>query len=70
MQIKDILFFKGILGFSVASIILVNLLGNTCLLEQVQKVMVCDRWISICFVCFCVSLVLLLVIVQFGAIIE
>ena len=30
------------LGFSVPSIILADLLGNTCLLARVQKVMVCD----------------------------
>ena len=30
----------------------------------------CDRWISISFVCFCVSLDSLLVIVKFGAIID
>ena len=30
-----------ILGFSVPSIILTDLLGNTCLLARVQKVMVC-----------------------------
>ena len=34
--------FKGILGFSVPSMILADLLGNACLLAQVQKVMVCD----------------------------
>ena len=34
--------FEGILGFSVVSIILANLLGNACLLARVQKVMVCD----------------------------
>ena len=50
------LLFKGILGFSVPSIILADLLGNRCFLEQVQKVMVCYWWISICFACFCVSL--------------
>ena len=39
------------------------------LLERVQ-VMVCDWWISIRFVCFCVSLDSLLVIVYFGVIID
>ena len=34
--------FKGILAFSVPSTILADLLGNTCLLQRVQKVMVCD----------------------------
>ena len=34
-----------ILGFSVPSIILADLLGNTCLLARVQKVMVCDSWL-------------------------
>ena len=29
-----------------------DLLGNTCLLAQVQKVLVCDWSISICFVYF------------------
>ena len=32
-------------GFSVPSIILEDLLGNTCLLARVQKVMVCDSWL-------------------------
>ena len=43
-----------ILGFSVLSIILVDLLGNTCLLARVQKVMVCDSWLVDLdpFVCF------------------
>ena len=31
------------------------LLRNCSLLQQVQKVMVCDWWISISFVCFCIS---------------
>ena len=47
--------FERILGFSVPSIILADLLGNTRLLERVQKVTVCDLWILIGFVCFCVS---------------
>ena len=34
-----------ILGFSVPSIILADLLGNTYLLAWVQKVMVCDSWL-------------------------
>ena len=34
--------FEGYLGFSVPSIILADLLRNTCLLVRVQKVMVCD----------------------------
>ena len=33
---------RGILGFSVPSIVLADLLGNTCLLARVQKVIVCD----------------------------
>ena len=44
--------FEGFWGFSVLSIILVDLLGNTCLLVQVQKVMVCafcDWWILVRF---------------------
>ena len=45
--------FEAILGFSVPSIILTDLLGNACLLARVQKVMVIrDWWISIRFVCF------------------
>ena len=31
--------------FSVASIILADLLGNICLLARFQKVMVCDSWV-------------------------
>ena len=34
-----------IFGFSVPSIILADLLGNTYLLAWVQKVMVCDSWL-------------------------
>ena len=34
--------FKAILGFSVLSIILADLSGNTWLPKRVQKVMVCD----------------------------
>ena len=33
--------------------ILADLLGNRSLLQQVQKVMNCDWWTSIRFVCFC-----------------
>ena len=62
--------FKGIPSFSVWSIILVGLLGISCLLERVQKDMICDWWLSIQFVCFCVSLDSLLVIVQFSAVID
>ena len=61
---------QGILSFSVLSIILAGLLGISCLLEQVQKDMICDWWLSIHFVCFCVSLGSVLVIVQFRAIID
>ena len=43
--------FVGILGFSAAPIILADLLGNTFLLARVQKVISCDSWISIRFVC-------------------
>ena len=35
----------GNFGFSVPLIILADLLGNTCLLAQVQKVIVCDSWL-------------------------
>ena len=34
-----------ILGSSVPSIILADLLGNTCLLARVQKIMVCQLWL-------------------------
>ena len=34
--------FEGILSFSVPSILLADLLGKTCLLSRVQKVLVCD----------------------------
>ena len=34
--------FEGILGFSFPSIITAHLLGNTCLLSRIEKVMVCD----------------------------
>lgn len=34
--------FEGILGFSVPSIITADLLGNTCLISRIEKVMVCD----------------------------
>ena len=46
--------FEGMLGFSVVSIFLANLLGNACLLARVQKVMVCDRgwWTSFLFLFF------------------
>ena len=37
------------------SIILEDLLGNKSLLQRVQKVMICDWWISIHCVCSCVS---------------
>ena len=36
---------EGILGFSVPSIILANLLGNTRLFVRVQKVRFCDLWL-------------------------
>ena len=36
---RSFLLFEGILGFSVPSIILADLLGNRCLGERVQKVM-------------------------------
>ena len=36
-------------------IILADLLGNESFLRRVQKVIVCDLWISIRFVSFCVS---------------
>ena len=58
------------MGFSVPTTISADFLRNTCLLERAQKVVGCDWWISICFVCFCVSVGSLLVIVQFGAIID
>ena len=34
--------FEGFWGFSVSSIVLADLLRNTCLLVRVQKVMVCE----------------------------
>ena len=34
--------FSNILGFSVLSVILADLLGNTYILARVQKIMVCD----------------------------
>ena len=37
--------FEGILGFSVLSIILADLLGNRCSFQRVQKVMVCNLWL-------------------------
>ena len=48
---------ERILGFSVPSIILADLLGNTCLLARIQKgkrswFLISDWWISIRFVCF------------------
>ena len=53
---RSFLLFERISEFSVPSIILADLLGKRCSLERVKKVMVCDWWISIRFVCFCVSL--------------
>ena len=46
--------FEGIKAFSVPSIILADLVGNTCLLARVQNVMVWTRdwWISLRFDCF------------------
>ena len=46
--------FEGFLVFSVPSIILVDLLGNTWLLARVQRswFVIRDWWISIPFVCF------------------
>ena len=51
-----------ILGISVPSIILADLLGNNCLFERVQKVMFCDLWLvdfdrSDFFLCFKVRFV-------------
>ena len=43
------------LRFSLLSVILTDILGNKTLLWRVQKVRVCDWWISIPFVCLCVS---------------
>ena len=45
------------LRFSLPSIILVDLSGNRTLLQRVQRswFVICDCWISIRFVCFCVS---------------
>ena len=45
---------RTIFGFFCSAIILADLLGNSCLLVQVQKVMVCDSWLVdlILFVCF------------------
>ena len=49
--------FANFKGISASSIILADLLGNTCLLEQDQKVMVSDLWLVdfYPFFCFCVS---------------
>ena len=49
--------FEGFLGFSDPSIILADLLRNTCLLVRVQKVMICDtRLVDFDPFClFCVS---------------
>ena len=44
--------FEGIWGFSVPSILLADLLGNTCLLARAQKVLVCDSWL-VAFDPFC-----------------
>ena len=46
--------FKGFLGFSVPSIILADLLGNTCLLFKFKRswFVIHDWWISVRFVCF------------------
>ena len=46
-----------LLRFSLPSIILVDLSGNRTLLQRVQRswFVICDCWISIRFVCFCVS---------------
>ena len=43
------------LRFLLLSIILADLLGNRSLLQCIQKVVVCDWWILIQFVCFFVS---------------
>ena len=45
------------LCFSLPSMILVDLSGNRTLLQRVQRswFVICDCWISIRFVCFCVS---------------
>ena len=67
---RSFLLFEVIVGFSVPSTILADFLRNTCLLERVQIVVGCDWWISIRFVCFCVSVGSLLLTVQFGAIID
>ena len=67
---RSFLFLEGVVGFSVPSIISAAFLRNTCLLDRVQKVVDCDWWIPNRFVCFCVSLGSLLVIVKFGAIID
>ena len=47
------LLFAGICVCSVNH--LADLLGNICSLERVQKVMICDWWILIRFVCFFVA---------------
>ena len=46
--------FEGILGFSVPSIILADLLGNNVHLHEFKRswIVICDWWISIRFVCF------------------
>ena len=64
--------FEGILRFHVPSIVLTDLLGNTCLSLRVQKVMVCDWWLvdfDPFFFCFALRGSLLFVIVLFLAII-
>ena len=43
------------LHFSLPPVIWVDLSGNKSLLQQAQKVMVCELWISNRFVCFSVS---------------
>ena len=45
---------------------LANLLGKGSLLQQVQKVMVCDWWILIHFVCFCVRRFVAVIVIRIG----
>ena len=64
---RSFLLFEGILGFSVPSIILADLLGNRCLVERAQKVM--SLWL-VDFDPFWLFLSFIGFIAQFGAIID
>ena len=64
---RSFLLFEGILGFSVPSIILADLLGNRCLVERIQKVM--SLWL-VDFDPFWLFLSFIGFTAQFGAIID